>query len=284
MRKIIAFILLMLHLVITSLSAQLDSIPLVFVEGGRFLMGNDTLHGDRDEVPVHEVIVRDFYMGQFEITNRQFCAFLNEMGNQEEGGVTWINLYPKIKRGGVSPFQFKDGRYWIKPGYEEHPVVRVSWYGAKAFCKWLSEKKGKLYRLPTEAEWEYAARGGIKGEGYEFAGSPNLGEVAWRSSDNKKDLITRQVGLKKPNELDIYDLSGNVWEWCQDWYAPYPRDGARRDVGGPAEGITKVCRGGRWHKDSADCRIANRNYFRPDYRVYELGFRVVAEIVQNKLP
>ncbi len=193
-------------------TADLPIPEMVFVKGGTFTMGclekRDGQCED-DETPAHEVRLDDFYIGKYEVTNEEYAAFLNAKGNQEEGGTTWIYL----KRSSIEQIE---GQFQPKQGQEKHPVMEVSWYGAQAYAQWLSESTGNPYRLPTEAEWEYAARGGSRSQNYRFAGSNDLDEVAWYS-DNAGSR-THPIGGKRNNELGIYDMSGNVWEWCEDWY------------------------------------------------------------------
>jgi formylglycine-generating enzyme required for sulfatase activity len=148
----------------------------------------------------------------------------------------------------------------------------VSWDEIQEFIKKLNAATGKQYRLPTEAEWEYAARGGNKSNGYKYSGSNTLGDVAWY--DNNSGSKTHQVGTKQPNELGIYDMSGNVWEWCNDWYGAYS-SGSQRDPAGASSGASRVLRGGSWINNSRLCRVANRSGDSSGVRNYGLGFRLV---------
>jgi|GEM_PF-4159864 formylglycine-generating enzyme required for sulfatase activity len=143
---------------------------MVFVKGGYFNMGSNDYDNEK---PIHGVTLSDFYIGKYEVTNEQFCHFINDKGNQIEGGETWLEMseYVLIER--------KNGQFAPKAGYANHPVIEVSWYGATAYAKWLREQTGKKYRLPTEAEWEYGARGGRQTNDYKYAGSNNVDEVAW---------------------------------------------------------------------------------------------------------
>jgi len=214
-------------------------IEMVFVKGGTFKMGYH--NGDSDEKPVHRVTVSDFYIGKYEVTQKQWRAI---MGN--------------------NPSYFKG---------DNLPVENVSWDDVQEFLKKLNTKTGKHYRLPTEAEWEYAARGGVKSRGYEYAGSNNIDEVAWY--DGNSGNKTHPVGTKKPNELSIYDMSGNVWEWCHDWYATnYYRNSPHYNPQGPSNGDSRVLRGGSWDYDAGNCRVANRYGDYPGYSDGNDGFRV----------
>ena len=249
---------------------------MVFVKGGTFQMGsNDNDH----EKPIHTVNVNSFYMGKYEVTNAEFVKFLNAKGNQEEGGRNWAHV--------DSDFGIKEsnGIFTVKKGMEKHPVTQVSWYGAKAYCKWLSETTGQTYRLPTEAEWEYAARGGNKSNGYTYSGSNRIDEVAWYYK-NSYDLGTshpnhgtNSVGTKKANELGIFDMSGNVYEWCEDtWHESYlgaPGNGTAWLTGG--NDSRRVLRGGSWLSYDYVSRVAYRVRYTPANRGNYSGFRLARD-------
>lgn len=247
---------------------------MVFIEGSTFTMGCTGEQGSDCydyEKPAHQVTVKSFYMGKYEVTNMEFCHFLNEMGNHFEGGIKWLRTdtdHCLIKKSGW--------RFVPRPGKENHPVVEVSWYGAQAYCKWLKEKTGKPYRLPTEAEWEYAARGGKESRGFKYAGSNNLDEVGWYTNNSVEGA--KPVGQKMANELGIYDMSGNAWEWCQDlWndsYAGAPTNGQAWVSG---EDIRRVQRGGSWYNDARICRVPYRSFPPFDYWFFNCGFRLVQD-------
>ena len=223
---------------------------LVYIEPGSFQMGSNS--GDNDEKPVHTVrISRAFWMSQCEVTQAQYQA------------VT-----------GSDPSSFKGS---------DLPVENVSWDDAVAFCRRLTDRErqagrlpaGHVYRLPTEAEWEYAVRGGSKNGGFEYAGSNSLDEVAWNSSNSGSR--THPVGQKKANELGLYDMSGNVWEWCRDAYdASYYATSPASDPTGPASSGLRVLRGGSWVINPGYCRVTLRGWGSPGYRSRYYGFRVVA--------
>jgi formylglycine-generating enzyme required for sulfatase activity len=165
-------------------------------------------------------------------------------------------------------------------GCDDCPVEQVSWYDAVAFCEWMSIASGKTYRLPTEAEWEYAARGGNKSKGYEYSGSNDLDAVGWY--DNGYVRKTHPVAQKQPNELGLYDMSGNVREWCSDWYDEgYYSRSPQNDPQGPNSGKYRVLRGGSWVNFDDYCRVAFRRGLNPDYSGYpgywnvNFGFRLV---------
>ncbi len=165
------------------------------------------------------------------------------------------------------------------------PVDGVSWIDVQDFIKKLNQKTGKNYRLPTEAEWEYAACGGNKSRGYKYSGSNNISEVAWyyKNSFDKgkshKDYGTHEVGNKKTNELGIYDMSGNVWEWCSDWYgSDYYKKSSRNNPQGASSGSLRVYRGGGWYDYDGYCRVANRANWYPGSGLKYLGFRLALSL------
>lgn len=231
-------------------------VEMVEVEGGTFLMGSDK--GEADEKPVHEVKIANFLIGKYSVTQE-----------------LWENIM------GSNPSMFKGNK---------RPVENVSWYDAVEFCNKLCEKEGlkKAYsgsgdnvacdfasagfRLPREAEWEFAARGGNKSKGYRFSGSDNIDEVAWYW--DKSDDSTHDSGTKQANELGIYDMTGNVWEWCWDWKWDY----GSLDQTDPRQsktGFVRVNRGGSWYNHMKSCRVRRRDENLPDCRLDILGFRVV---------
>ena len=220
-------------------------IALVFVKGGTFTMGctSEQSDCDSDEKPTHRVTVSDFYMGKYEVTQKQWREI---MGN--------------------NPSKFS--------GCDNCPVEQVSWNDVQKFIKKLNQKTGKKYRLPTEAEWEYAARGGVETHGRAslYAGSNNIGEVAWYKSNSGSK--THPVGQKKPNELGLFDMTGNVWEWCNDWYGDYSSS-SQTNPKGPASGSFRVLRGGGWISGARGCRVAIRGINGPDFRSNFNGFRLV---------
>ena len=217
---------------------------MVFVKGGTFQMGD--VNGKFNELPVHSVSLNNFYIGKTEVTQAQWRAV---MGSDP----------PELS--------FKS--------CDQCPVEKVSWDDVQEFIKKLNAKTSKTYRLPTEAEWEYAARGGGK-QTYTYAGSNTVDEVAWYSENS--GTKTHPVGQKKANELGLYDMSGNVWEWCQDWYDDfYYVKRTSSNPPGPATGSLRVFRGGSWGNSPADVRVALRNNHTPDYRGSHIGFRLASQ-------
>lgn len=217
---------------------------LVFVKGGTFTMGCTSEQKDcgNDEKPTHTVTLDDFYIGKYEVTQK---LWQQVMGNNPS---TASKECP------------------------ECPVETVSWNEVQDFLKKLNaQNPGRQYRLPTEAEWEYAARGGSPSEGYLYAGSNDIGMVAWHTNNSGKK--TQPVGKRKGNELGLYDMSGNVNEWCSDWYGTYTSD-SQTNPAGPASGTSRVIRGGSWDFYPQYCRVAIRYYDAPGVRSSVLGFRL----------
>ncbi len=254
---------------------------MVAVEGSMFKMGCTIEQSDcnADEKPVHTVILSDFYISKYEVTHEQYIIFLNEKGVSSDGsygGKEYVDMdYSGTAVGhNGNRFYFKGSQY---ADDKKCPMINVTWYGAKAFADWLSSKTGKKYKLPTEAEWEYAARGGKESRGYLYAGSNNIDVVAeYYGNNNSK---TKPVGGKEPNELGLYDMSGNVWEWCAD-YCNYVSgvitdtyyDGAKDPL--CKIGSNRVVRGGSWRYSAKNCRVAIRFGIFPDNSNYYRGFRL----------
>ena len=231
------------------------NMKMIWVEGGDFLMGCTSEQGgdcSSDEQNVRRVTVDGFYIGMLEVTQSQWEKVVGTSIYQQ-----------KSKAGGSST-------YGVGPDY---PMYYVSWDEAMEFCRLLSNKTGRTYTLPTEAQWEYAARGGNKNEGAKYAGSNMIDAVAWYKDNSGSS--THIVGSKRANALGIYDMSGNVWEWCKDWYANSYVSYDTNNPVGPSSGSDRVYRGGSWYSSASICRVANRNYDPPGYRYYGLGFRVV---------
>ena len=233
---------------------------MVLVRGGMFWMGNK--NGQYDEKPVHQVYISSFYIDKYEVTTQEFCQFLNEKGNKIEGGARWVDIDDED-----SPVVFEQNRFKPKPGKAKHPMIEITWYAAHAYAKWAGK------RLPTEAEWEYAAKGGQHSRGYRYSGSNNPIEVAW--FDANANGRTHPVGQLKPNELGIYDMSGNVWEWCSDWYhSDYYGNSVKQNPKGPTEMLDyKLLRGGAWVSVAQQLRTTIRDYAYPYNAYYLNGFR-----------
>jgi len=217
---------------------------MVFVEGGRFMLGS--ANGDDDERPVHEVELSSFSIGKYGVTQAQWKAVM-----------------------GSNPSRSSN--------CDQCPVENVSWNDVQEYIRKLNSQTGKTYRLPTEAEWEYAARGGNRSKGTTYSGSNAIKEVGWYDGNSRSQ--THPVGLKGSNELGLYDMSGNVWEWCSDWYGTYSSS-FQRNPQGAASGQFRVLRGGCWFNYEQYCRLALRNRSYPVIRYISLGFRLVLSPVQ----
>ncbi len=259
----------------TLVNVTSGSPEMVFVQGGAFRMGSND--GEDDEKPVHPVTVGNFYMGKYEITVAQFRKFVDETSYRTDaetgdGSYIWTGSTWE-KRSGVNWKCDAEGNQRPQNEYS-HPVIHVTWNDANEYCNWSSRKTGKTYRLPTEAEWEYAAKGGNQSRGYNYSGSNTIGDVAWY--DNNSGSKTHPVGQKQANELGLYDMTGNVYEWCSDWYGKdYYARSTSSNPKGPALDSDRVRRGGSWRYNPHYSRTSNRNYNTPVNRRYDLGFRVV---------
>ena len=225
-------------------------IEMVYVKGGCYQMGDTSGAGGPEEKPVHEVCVDDFYMGKYEVTQGQWKSVMRN-----------------------------NPSYFASCG-DNCPVDSVSWNDAQDFIRRLNSRSGEgKYRLPTEAEWEFAARSGGKRERY--SGGDVLTDVAW-FSEIGGDIINRRtipVGKKKQNGLGIYDMSGNVWEWTNDWYgSDYYSSSPPKNPTGPDSGDRRVLRGGSWLNGAFDLRTTYRNFLTPNYRSHAIGFRLLRTI------
>lgn len=256
------------------------SFEMVEVKGGTFTMGGTSEQGSEtnsEEEPTHSVTLSDYYIGKYEVTVGMFREFVNETNYRTDADKEgWSYVWTGSswdKKNGVN-WKCDANGYVRNSSEDNHPVIHVSWNDAKAFCEWLARKTSQTFRLPTEAEWEYAARGGNKSRGYKYSGSNNINDVAWYTSTTN-DSGTKPVGTKSPNEFGIYDMSGNVWEICQDWYGDYS-SGSQTNPTGPATGSNRVLRGGGWLHNARYCRVSYRSYSTPDGRDGYLGFRLAA--------
>ena len=233
------------------------NMKMVWVEGGSFIMGCTGEQGEdcySDEKNTRRVSLTGYYIGMTEVTQGQWEKVMGSSVYQQ-----------KSKAGGNSVCG-------VGPDY---PMYYVSWEDAMAFCEELSRQTGKKYTLPTEAQWEYAARGGNKNDGTKYSGSYSINAVAWYNATSGDR--THIVGSKRPNGLGLYDMSGNVREWCKDWYADSYIGYQTDNPTGPSSGFKCVIRGGSWNSNVTGCRVSFRAYDSPGYRSYSLGFRVVCE-------
>jgi formylglycine-generating enzyme required for sulfatase activity len=214
---------------------------MAFVEGGTFMMGDNS---SDNASPAHQVTLSDYYIGQTEVTQALWTAVM-----------------------GTNPSKFRGNNL---------PVECVSWEDCQLFVQKLSDMTGLHFRLPTEAEWEFAARGGVKSRGYKYVGSDDVDSVAWYGVNSGQK--THSIAGKKPNELGIYDMSGNVWEWCQDWHEPYTAE-SQENPQGASEGEKPVIRGGCWHYNPIQCTPTYRySYYDRTGSGASTGFRIVLDI------
>ncbi|MBR5639258.1 MAG: formylglycine-generating enzyme family protein [Muribaculaceae bacterium] len=257
MKNVILFVLALLagitawgqEPIVREITVNGVSFKMVEVKGGRFNMGGtaEQLLAEDDEYPIHVVALDDFYIGQTEVTQRLWSAV---MDNNPSGFTGDLDL----------------------------PVERVMWIECQDFVSRLSQLTGIDFRLPTESEWEYAARGGIYNHYYVYSGSNDIDEVAWHDGD-----CTHVVAQKAPNELGLYDMSGNVFEWCQDWHSDYDMMPAENPTG-PEDGENRVRRGGSWGGSLKGSRVSYRNYELPNIRWNYIGMRLAATTISIDEP
>ena len=214
---------------------------MVCVEGSTFTMGGTSEQGSvgLDELPTHQVSLASFSIGKYEVTQEEWQAMM-----------------------GSNPSVFKGAK---------RPVENVSWNDCQEFIRKLNAMTGKSFRLPTEAEWEYAARGGNRSIGYKYAGGDNLDRVAWYNGNSGS--TTHDVGQKSPNELGLYDMAGNVYEWCQDWLGGYSRN-SQTTITSPDSRLFRIIRGGCWKYHADTCRISFRASEKPDKATNNCGLRL----------
>lgn len=243
---------------------------MVTVPGGMFWMGDR--FGKTSDNPLHQVELSAYRIGQHEVTNREYCAFLNSSNPNEDLLREWIDLDGKGGTGERSRIQNMHGIYTVENGYDDFPVLFVSWFGAVAYCKWAGG------RLPTEAEWEYSAIGGVAEKDHpNYSGGSMeapVDQVAWYSGNSRRQV--HAVKGLKPNSMDLYDLSGNVAEWCADIYAPIlPSETALKNPAGPVNASgDRVIRGGSWQDQARLCQVFYRGKRNPREKTDYIGFRI----------
>ena len=243
-------ILFMILMIPFTIKAQIPTIEMVFVRGGEFLMGctgEQRMDCLTDETPAHLVRQGDFYISKYEVTQELWMAV---MGGKNPSKVIGDSL----------------------------PVTRITWYAAREFTQRLSKLTGRKYRLPTESEWEYAARGGALSRGYKYSGSDDLSEVAWYKKNSGRK--PHRIGTKKPNELGIYDMSGTVYEWCYDGFEFYEMSmsGNIEDPYGNDWNNVKIIRGGCMTSFPDVCRISARTRATDTYQFNFVGFRLAMDV------
>jgi len=270
-----------------------EPINMIYVAGGNFEMGDHFGEGDSDELPVHTVTLDDFYISETEVTHTAYIEFLNAYGVNSNG--TWNDIELIHIGDGYCAIDYDDSFYFDGSSIattEDCPVMEISWYGMRVFCNYKSEQEGLTpcydlanwscnfeangYRLPTEAEWEYAARGGIHHvNDYEYAGTTdNLDDYAWYNSNSSNQ--THPVGTKLPNQLGIYDMSGNAYEYCNDWYdSNYYDSSPENNPTGPTTGSEHVVRNASAISSNNHCRVNSRFGITPDYTMFFVSFRIV---------
>ena len=249
------------------------SFNMVYVQGGAFQMGaqyqnpngaNYDSEASIMEEPVHSVTISDYYIGETEVTQELWEAVMGTTIEQQ-------------RKKAEEYWEYERDLYGVGSTY---PMYYISWEECQEFVKKLNQLTGKNFSLPTEAQWEYAARGGNKSRGYKYAGSNTIGEVAWYDDNacdgvgsTSPDYGTHRVGTKSSNELGLYDMTGNVLEWCSDWYGDYSTL-SQTNPTGPTTGSIRVLRGGCWDNYAQDCRVADRDFNIPGYRYFNSGFRL----------
>lgn len=281
-----------------------DLHEMIFICGGEFTMGctDRNFSCAEDETPAHEVILNSFLLSKTETTVEAFSKFIRETGYktdaEKRGSSNVLGVDGNIDKRGVN-WKY-DARGMLRSEYDkQHPVIHVSWNDAVAYCNWLSEKDGLQkayiingnnikcdfkangYRLPTEAEWEFASQGGNQSQDFKFSGSNNLKEVAWSKYDKDVGLTTMEVGIKLPNELGLYDMSGNVYEWCWDWYGCY-LPSKQIDPQGPEEGKFRILKGGSWGNEEKESMLFRRGGREPNQSTGFNGFRVAKGVEVSK--
>ena len=251
---------------VTELGAIKREFVMVMIPAGQFIMGSKAGHGEEDEFPAHNVHVDEFLIGRYPITASEWARFLNSAHAPEH------EYFEPSKQTTVIEV---DGRYYPRKGCSRHPANGVTWFGAEAYCQWLSARTGRDFRLPSEAEWEKAARGGLEGERYPWGSSSPQGWAQFHQvwADPKHTLSP--VGAYPPNKYGLYDMVGNVWEWCADWYERYYYQVSPQDnPAGPETGERKVMRGGSWGGLDVHVRCAIRLGEFRDISDSGVGFRV----------
>lgn len=267
------------------LSSQQVRVPVTIpVQGGTFIMGNP--NGHKDEIPAHKVTLSDFSIGKYEVTYAEFKCFIDATGY-----ITEAEQPDSVRmKHGLSSKNVRNGSWKTYPNGKpvpladtDKPVGNISWYDAMSYCRWLSEKTGTNYSLPTEAEWEFAALGGVKSKGFIYSGGNNPNDVAWYAGNS--GYVYHRCGLKLGNELGIHDMSGNVREWCSDWYGEhYYKESPQYSPAGPERGHEKVLRGGGFGTQPSVLRVACRNAEIPYNSMLNIGFRVAIPGKQAEAP
>ena len=248
-------------------------LEIIYLRAAVFTMGSSTNpHVDwmTDERPEHKVTLsKGFYLGKYEVTRGQFGAFVKATGYKTDAERLG-NAFGRTVNTDWTEFPGLNWQNTNFPQTDEHPVTCLTWSDAKAFCEWASKKTGRMVRLPTEAEWEYACRAGTRTKWWFGDDESSLADHAWYEKNS--GFQTHPVGQRKPNPWGFHDMVGNVMEWCEDWAGPYPGDGA--DPSGPAGGERRISRGGGWNYNATCSRSTFRSRDIPANRYTITGFRV----------
>ena len=273
------------------------SFKMIRVQGDTFTMGATEEQGSDacdNEKPVKKVTLSTYYIGETEVTQELWQAVMGSNPSYFKPKKIIASRYSydafvedakrlNAKKPGsikIPTQQEWDAAMVTTSGSLKRPVEQVSWDDCQEFIRRLNQLTGKKFRLPTEAEWEFAARGGTKSRGYKYSGGTDIGTVAWywenagTKGESSPDYGTHVVKTKQPNELGLYDMSGNVYEWCQDWYRKYS-GGAQTNPQGPSTGFSRVNRGGGWNYSARSCRTSIRFSLSPSRRGYGIGLRLV---------
>jgi formylglycine-generating enzyme required for sulfatase activity len=249
---------------------QTRKMVMVRIPAGEFLMGSAPGHGDRDEFPEHRVRVDEFLMARHLVTAAEFAGFLNQTHDDLSAYFT-PSTDTTIIQSGV--------RFYPRTGCAHHPANGVTFHGAVAYCRWLAEKTGKAYRLPTEAEWEKACRGGLEKKRYPWGNETPAGRAQYEQTWSGPRLTLSHVGSYPPNRYGLFDMVGNLWEWCSDWYAAdYYHHSPEHNPPGPECGALKTLRGGSWGGLDVQIRCGIRVGEFPDVSDSGVGFRLVRSI------
>lgn len=259
--------------------ADIKTPEIIFIPAGHFIMGSNLGAGEPDEYPPHQVWLPEFGIGRCLVTAAEWALFLNDLGEAA--------ALPLFEPGPETTVTWRDGHFVVRNGCREHPANGISWLAATAYCRWLSQKLGQPCRLPSEAEWEKASRGGRANSYYPWGSEPPLGRANYGRVFVTPHLTITPVTAYPPNDYGLFDAVGNLAQWCQDFYHPryYAKSPAAAPLG-PASGRLRVLRGGSWGGLDVQIRCGSRSGEFPEIGESRLGFRVVygSGPVQEQVP